>query len=41
MLVISNRKETQQQSDVKMQKKRIENQFGGFKRLKVKGLIKP
>ncbi|XP_023641201.1 lysine-specific demethylase JMJ706 [Capsella rubella] len=40
-LVMSNRKETQQ-SDVKMQKKKIENHhFGGFKRLKVKGLIKP
>ncbi|XP_019098042.1 PREDICTED: lysine-specific demethylase JMJ706-like isoform X2 [Camelina sativa] len=39
VLVISNRKETQQ-SDVKMQKK-MENHFGGFKRLKVKGLVKP
>ncbi|KAL0692894.1 hypothetical protein Bca4012_060074 [Brassica carinata] len=39
-LVISNRKETdEQQSDVMMMKD--ENHFGGFKRLKVKGLIKP
>ena len=40
VLVISKRKETheQQQSDVK----KIENHFGGgFKRLKVKGLIRP
>ncbi|KAF2600951.1 hypothetical protein F2Q68_00010979, partial [Brassica cretica] len=39
-LVISNRKETdEQQSDVMMMKD--ESHFGGFKRLKVKGLIKP
>lgn len=38
MVVISNRRETHEQSDVK---KKIENQFGAFKRLKVKGLIKP
>ncbi|CAH2046139.1 unnamed protein product [Thlaspi arvense] len=40
MLVISNRRETQQQSDVKKMMKN-ENHFGAFKRLKVKGLIKP
>ncbi|XP_018441586.2 lysine-specific demethylase JMJ13 isoform X1 [Raphanus sativus] len=40
VLVISNRKETdEQQSDVMMMKD--EHHFGGFKRLKVKGLIKP
>ncbi|KFK31421.1 hypothetical protein AALP_AA6G109700 [Arabis alpina] len=37
-VVITNRKETYQQSDVK---RKIENQFGGFKRLKVKGLMMP
>ncbi|ESQ39840.1 hypothetical protein EUTSA_v10000785mg [Eutrema salsugineum] len=40
VLVVSNIKETQQQSDVKKMLKN-ENHFGGFKRLKVKGLIKP
>uniref|UniRef100_A0A1J3JLF7 Lysine-specific demethylase n=1 Tax=Noccaea caerulescens TaxID=107243 RepID=A0A1J3JLF7_NOCCA len=42
VLVVSNRREThqhQQQCDVKKMKN--ENHFGGFKRLKVKGLIKP
>lgn len=40
-LVISNRKESheQQSGDVMMMKDK--NHFGGFKRLKVKGLIKP
>ncbi|CAH8311898.1 unnamed protein product [Eruca vesicaria subsp. sativa] len=40
LLVISNRKVTheRQQSDVKMKN---ENHFGGYKRLKVKGLIRP